>query len=154
MKQSLYEITYLIDPQLSEEDRGVLETSIDDLVVKLSGSVQASAPTLRKKLAYDIKRNNSAFLRITNIELDPAKITDIQDFLKREPKILRFTILATPVRKRISQELFAKYGKRSEKDKSGKPDHKKTVAPITSTKEVTMQAVEKGIEEALTEEVK
>ena len=153
MKQSQYEITYLIDPQLSEDGRAAVETSVDDLVVKFEGSVQASTPTLRKKLAYDIKRNNSAFLRVTNIELDPAKIADIQDFLKREPKVLRFTILATPVRKRISQELFVKYGKRTDKDKSGKPDYKKTATPAAPVKEATMQDVEKGIEEALTQEV-
>ncbi|MEK7500084.1 MAG: 30S ribosomal protein S6 [Patescibacteria group bacterium] len=152
MKQSQYEITYLLDPKLSEEDRGALDTSIDELVVKHGGLNTSFAPTLRKKLAYDIKRNNSAFLRVINIELDPAKIADIKDFMKREIKILRFTILATMPRKRITQELFEKYGKKSDKDRS-KPDHKKATPVAAPVKEATMQDVEKGIEEALTQEV-
>ncbi|HLC49547.1 MAG TPA: 30S ribosomal protein S6 [Candidatus Andersenbacteria bacterium] len=154
MKQSKYEITYLIDSKLSEEDRGAVESSVDELVATFAGSVGASAPTLRKKLAYDIKRNNSAFLRIMNIELNPAKIADVKDFLKREAKVLRFTILATTERKRVSQEIMDKYSKRTGKDKQEKPEYKKTVKPATVEKEVTMQDVEKGIEEALTEEVK
>jgi ribosomal protein S6 len=154
MKQNQYEITYLIDPKLSEEERGALETSIDELVTKLNGSLSGSTPTLRKKLAYEIKHNNSAFLRIMNIELDPAKLAELQDFLKREPKVLRSTILATSERKRISQEIFEKYSKRNSKDKAGKPEQRKAPEAATPAKEVTMQDVEKGIEEALTEEVK
>ena len=154
MKQNQYEITYLIDPKLSEEHRGAVEASIDELVSKLEGSVTGSTPTLRKKLAYEIKHNNSAFLRIMNIELDPAKLADIQDFLKREPKVLRSTILATPERKRISQEIFEKYSKKAGRDKGGKPEQKRTPEVVAPAKEVTMQDVEKGIEEALTEEVK
>ncbi len=154
MKQNQYEITYLIDPKLSEEDRGSVETSVDDLVAKLEGSTSAPTPTLRKKLAYDIKHNNSAFLRIVNIELQPSKVADIQDFLKREVKVLRFTILATAARKRISTELLEKYSKKSGKDKTGKPERRKAPESIAPAKEVTAEAVEKGIESALTEEVK
>lgn len=154
MKQNQYEITYLIDPKLSEEDRGAVETSIEDLITKLEGSLLGSTPTLRKKLAYEILNNNSAFLRVMNLELDPAKIADLQDFMKREPKVLRFTILSTPERKRISQEILEKYSKRAGKDKGGKPESKKAAEPAAPAKEVTMQDVEKGIEEALTEEVK
>lgn len=154
MKQNQYEITYLINPTLSEEERGAVETSVDELVVKSSGNVAASTPTLRKKLAYDIKHNNSAFLRVMSIELDPAKIADIQDFLKREAKVLRFTILATPARSRITSEVMEKYSKRSGKDKNAKPEQRKTPEAAAPAKEVTMKDVEKGIEEALTEEVK
>lgn len=153
MKQNQYEITYLIDPKLSEEDRGTLETSVDDLVATFEGSVAVSSPTLRKKLAYDILKNNSAFLRVMNIDLDPAKIADVKDFLKREAKVLRFTILATAQRARITPEVLEKYSKKAGKDKGGKPGYKKAevAAPV---KEVTAEAVDKGIEEALTEEVK
>ena len=154
MKQNQYEITYLIDPKLSEEQRGALQTSVDDLVTKLEGSVMGSTPTLRKKLAYEIKHNNSAFFTIMHIDLPPAKLADIQDFLKREAKVLRSTILATPERKRISQELKEKYSKKAGKDKGGKGDYKKTPEIAAPVKEVTAEAVDKGIEEALTEEVK
>ncbi len=157
MKQNQYEITYLIDPTLSEEDRGALESSVDDLVVKLSGSVVSSSPTLRKKLAYEIARKSTAFLRVINIELPTDKIAEAKDFLKRSAGVMRFTILATPERTRMSQELLEKHAKKSGRDKGGKPMHKKApeaASAAVPAKEVTMQDVEKGIEEALTEEVK
>ncbi len=154
MKQSQYEITYLIDPKLSEEERGAVETSTNDLITKLDGSVITSTPTLRKKLAYEIRRNNTAFLRAMHIELDPANIAKIHDFLKREATVLRFTILATQQRPRISKEILDKYDKNADKDKSGKHGYKKPEAAAPAQKEVTMKDVEKGIEEALTEEIK
>lgn len=155
MKQNPYEITYLIDPKLSEEERGAFNASVDELVSGFSGNVLPGGPVLRKRLAYKIKKQEAAFLRVLNIELDPAKIADLQDFLKRAEGVMRFTILATPQRTRMSQELLDKHGRRSGKD-AKKQMHKGEEKAKTpeEKKEVTMQDVEKGIEEALTEEVK
>lgn len=155
MKQNPYEITYLIDPKLSEEDRGGLNASVDEIIVGFSGTVLPGAPALRKRLAYKIQKQDSAFMRVISLELDPAKIADVQDFLKRAEGVMRFTILATPARTRMSQELLEKHGRRAGKD-AKKQTHKteeRNKAPQIQ-KEVTMQDVEKGIEEALTEEVK
>ena len=155
MKQNPYEITYLIDPKLSEEERGAFNTSVDELVSGFSGNVLPGAPALRKRLAYKVKKQESAFMRVISLELDPAKIADIRDFLKRAEGVMRFTILATPARTRMSQELLEKHGRRAGKD-AKKQMHKieeRSKAPQIQ-KEVTMQDVEKGIEEALTEEIK
>ncbi len=154
MKQNPYEITYLTHPGLSEEDRGALHASVDELVSGLSGTVIPGAPALRKRLAYKIKKQDSAFMRVMNIELAPAKLADVQDFLKRAEGVMRFTVLATPPRVRMSPELMEKHGRRAGKDT--KKQHRKETkeqAP-REQKKVTMQDVEKGIEEALTEEVK
>ena len=56
----------------------------------------------------------------------------------------------------MSQEILEKHGRRTSKDKhrgNGRPE-KAEKKDATPEKEVTMQDVEKGIEEALTEEVK
>ncbi len=64
---------------------------------------------------------------------------------------MRTTLLATSPRTRISPEIMEKHGKK--KGKGGFAKHDKKKDDAKPAKEVTMQAVEKGIEEALTEEV-
>lgn len=142
-----YEITYLINPKTGEEDREKLNGGFDAKVSEFEGRVVHTSPTLRRNIGYAIQKTRSAFLRSVNIELDPAKIADIQDLLKRDKDVLRFTILNTPQRAEISQEILAK----AQQKPGQKPKKQETPKPV---KKVTMEDVEKGIEEALTEEVK
>lgn len=152
MKKSQYEITYLIDSKLSEEARGSFHASVDEQVTAAEGAIISSTPALRKTLAYHIKHQGAAFMRTMQIEVNPAKIADVQSFLKKAEGVLRLTILATAPRVRMSQELIEKHGKR--KGKMGSRPEKQQPKVEKPAKEVTMQDVEKGIEEALTEEVK
>lgn len=157
MKLSQYEITYLITPMLTEEQRGALCASFDEQITAAEGVIISSAPVLRKTLAYPIKHQNAGFIRALQIEVDPAKIAALQSFLKKSESVMRLTILATPPRVRMSQELIEKHGKRKGKSASNRPEKqlKKSLPDGRETpeKEVTMQDVEKGIEEALTTEV-
>lgn len=158
MKQGQYEITYLIDSKLSEEGRGALCASFDEQVAKAEGSIVSSAPVLRKNLAYPIKRQGAAFLRIMQIEVAPSKIADLQGFLKKAVGVMRLTIIATPPRTRMSQELLEKHAKRKGKPGNSRPEKQPREKVVEKSekadKEVTMQDVEKGIEEALITEVK
>ncbi len=143
-----YEITYLIDPQLDEEAREELNRSVDGKVTELSGTVSSSSPVLRRKLAYPVAKTHSAFLRTIHIQLDPEHIGMIQDMLKRHKSVLRFSILNTPQREDMEEKIMANLQEARASIK--KPGARKPVAK----KEVTMAEVEKGIEEALSEEVK
>lgn len=154
MKQNQYEITYLIDPRTTEEARAAIVTAVDERIGALEGSVVHASEALRKKLAYAIDHQDSAFMRIMNVEIAAANIHELQDFMKRTNEILRTTILATPVRTRMSQEILDKYGKKKGKKGAGKFDKHAEAKKSDSAKEVSMKDVEKGIEDALTEEVK
>ncbi|MEX1112436.1 MAG: 30S ribosomal protein S6 [Candidatus Andersenbacteria bacterium] len=139
-----YEITYLIDPQVNEEARTELNSAVDGKVNELKGKVSHSSPTLRHKLAYPIVKKQSAFMRSMHIELDPSEVAALHDFLKRNDSVMRFNLITTPYREGVSPEAL----KQKEETTKKKPMAKK------EAKEVTMADVEKGIEEALTEEVK
>lgn len=155
MQQSQYEITYLIDPKLSEDARGALCASFDEQITAAEGVITSAAPVLRKTLAYPIKHQNAAFIRAMQIEVDPAKIADLRSFLKKSESVMRLTILATAPRTRMSQELLEKHSKRKGKAAGNeRPEKQKQTKAEVPEKEVTMQDVEKGIEEALITEVK
>lgn len=142
-----YEITYLINPNVTEEARDELNAAVDKKIAELKGSITHSAPTLRRKLAYPIGKTNSAFLRAIHVQLDPEHIAEVQSMLKKSNGILRVTILSTPFRKDLDAEFI-------ERVQTKNPRKKGMKTATKPQKEVTMEDVEKGIEEALTEEVK
>lgn len=154
MKQGQYEITYLIDPRTSEDARGALCAILDEHITAGGGVVASSTPVLRKMLAYPIKHQHVAFIRTMHIAVDSEKIGALQSFLKKTEGVLRLTVLATPARTRMSQELIEKYSKRKGKPANGRTEKEPRVTQKKPAKEVTMQDVEKGIEEALVTEVK
>ena len=152
MKQNQYELTYLIDPRTSEEDRTSLNTAIDGQITALEGTIAHQGEALRKRLAYKVSHQDTAFMRIMNIEMPTDKVLEFTTYLKKATGVLRMTLLATPARARITPEVLEKHGKK--KGKGGFARHDKKKDAEKPAKEVTMKAVEKGIEDALTQEVK
>lgn len=147
-KPTEYEITYLIDPNTAEEGRAELNTGIDAKITELAGKVAVSSAVLRRRLAYPIIKTDSAFIRTVHIELAPEHVEEIRMLLKKTKDVMRFTILRTHKREGVPAELL-------ERTRGSKGDHKKKdVRKAAPAKKVTMEDVEKGIEEALTEEVK
>lgn len=150
-----YEITYISSSNLDETGRAQLDGSIDAKINELAGNATHASNSLRRRLAYPIKKNASGFLRYLHLELAPEHIATIQELLRKESNILRFSILATEKRPEVAADIIAKYVQKKGDNKK-KPGSNK---PTTHTKAkpagpVTMEAVEKGIEEALSEEVK
>ncbi|MGH7927893.1 MAG: 30S ribosomal protein S6 [Candidatus Binatia bacterium] len=143
---SQYEITYLITPQLTEEAREELMGRIGTHIEELGGKITHTSPALRRRLGYSIKNTNSAFIRTLHFELDSQQIMKLNRLLSKEEGVIRFTTLATPYREDVGdnlEELQRLVRQRRETKDEKRPK-----------KEVSMEEVEKGIEEALTEEIK
>lgn len=141
-----YEITYLVDPSLDDEKRGELDASIDAEITKLGGAIAQSNPHARRRLHYPIHKQMVASLRTVNIQVDPSQMGALRVFLKKEPGILRSTLIETPPRLEITPEMLFKAPSqeiKAKEDEAARP-----------SKPVTIEEVEKGIEEALKEEVK
>lgn len=146
-----YEITYLANPTLDEAKKEELDESIDKVVNDLGGEISYSSPTdtpgSRRRLNFPIASQRVAWMRVMQIQLDPANISGLQATLKKQANILRVTVLNTPRRDEISAAIFdapEKTATASELSSAAKPAGKK----------VTMAEVEEKIEEALEEEVK
>jgi len=150
-----YEITYISSANLDEAGRTRLDGTIDSKVAELGGSTSHTTASLRRRLAYQIKKQTSGFLRYIHFEIEPEHIDTIKQILRKEGNILRFSILATHKRQEAAADVIAKYvqkkGDNAKKKMGGKNQpyiKSKPAAPVTD------EAVAKGIEEALSEEVK
>jgi ribosomal protein S6 len=142
-----YEITYVSDPKLEEEARGQLDSAVDSKINEFQGTVSYTSPNLRRRLAYPLQKQTNAFVRSVQAELDSQHISTFRDWLKKQIGVFRVTILQTARR----QEIPADIVERVTQKQSSKTPNK---VPARPAKKVTMEAVEKGIEEALKEEVK
>ncbi|MBI3255974.1 MAG: 30S ribosomal protein S6 [Candidatus Andersenbacteria bacterium] len=151
-----YEITYISNPNLDEGQRAQLDGAIDSKISELSGTSNHATTSLRRRLAYAINKNSSGFLRYIHLDLAPEHIATIKELLHKDSNILRYSILATARRQEVPAEITAKYvtkktdanKKKMGGNKAGVRTHTKPAGPVSD------EAVAKGIEEALSEEVK
>lgn len=147
-----YEITYLADPQLDEQNKVKLDENIDSKIAELKGSITYSsptdAPTSRRRLHYAIDKKRVAWLRTVQIELDPANIEKLRTVLKKTDGIIRTSILNTPRRQEVPVTILDSFN-----NKDGKTASKREVIK-KSDKPVTDKEISKKIDEALKEEVK
>lgn len=140
---SEYEITYIVSGKAGDEGRDRMNADFEKQLTDLEGKLEHGSAALRRQLAFPIKAEVTGFVRTVQITLDPSKLTELQQFLKKNEYVLRFTILNTPRREELPADLMKALEEESPKRVPKKP-----------AKEVTMEDVEKGIEDALTEEVK
>lgn len=146
-----YEITYVSNGTVAEEARVQLDNEVEEKIRALEGVIQHASAHTPRRLFYPVKKQRTAGLRNLHIELAPDKLSDLQTFLKKHASILRATILRTPRRAEVPPTIVEQL--RGSRSRTGTPVTKKPVRS-TPAKPVTEEDVEKGIEKALSEEVK
>lgn len=142
-----YEITYIISGKAADETREALNTDVEKRIADLEGKITHASAALRQQLAYELNKEKTGFVRVLSIALEPSKIADIHALLKKNTNILRFAILNTPYREELPSNALSNLEDEAAKAKAEKE------SPKAEAKEVTMEDVEKGIEDALTEDV-
>lgn len=150
---SEYEITYVSDGTVAEEARVALDAEVDEKVRSLEGVINHATAHIPRRLFYPVKKQRTAGLRSLHVELATDKLADLQTFLKKHANILRSTTLRTPHRPEVSQTIVDQLRDRRS-NRGGSPAAAKPAGRPMPAKPVTEEDVEKGIEKALSEEVK
>lgn len=97
----LYELTYVISPELSEEELKIFQEKISSAIQNEGGKLEKAKVPMRKKLAYPIKNKSEAYLLTSDFYFLPEKLENLEKKLKAESNILRYLILAKEVPRRI-----------------------------------------------------
>ena len=107
MKQ--YELSYLITPDLSDQEVTVFCEKINSLIQDKGGVLGKMLAEKKIKLGYPIKKKATAFIKTVNFHLSPEKLPDLEKSLKETKEILRYFIV-TPkeIKKPIEKELVFK----------------------------------------------
>ena len=96
-----YELTYLISPDLSEEEIKVLQEKVTSLIQE-EGILSEVGSSIRKTLAYPIKKKQSAFSTTLSFQISPERLENLEKKLKAESKVLRYLILTKKLPKKIA----------------------------------------------------
>lgn len=137
-----YELTYLISPELSEEEGKQFQDKIYSFIQDEGGILGEGKLLLKRRLAYPVKKQIQAYLVSTTFQLNPEKLANLEKRLKSENQILRHIIivkrkykLSSPRRKPI----IPTEGKSPEK-------------PRKEEKKIELKEIEKKLDEILKEE--
>lgn len=100
----LYEITYILKPELTNEEQSAVNSKVADLIQSLEGTANPAERTFSverggtdennlRKFAYPIKHYRQGYYYTSTFELAPAKLKELESTLQREADILRFLIV-------------------------------------------------------------
>jgi small subunit ribosomal protein S6 len=100
----LYEITYILKPELTLEEQSAVNSKLTDLIQSLEGTANTVERTFSaerggtdennlRKFAYPIKHYRQGYYYTSTFELAPAKLKELESSLKLESDILRFLIV-------------------------------------------------------------
>lgn len=108
----LYELTYLISPELSEEELKVLQEKINSFIQEEGGILNKIDFSSKKiLLSYPIRKKRESFLASLNFCLEPEKIENLEKKLKAEKSLLRYLILTKKIQKKVSVSIPKKLTK-------------------------------------------
>ena len=144
----LYELTYLISPDLSEEEIKEFQKKIVSLIKEKGGILNEVGLIIKQTLAYPIKKFSQAYLTTLNFQLEAEKISDLEKKLRTENFILRYLIFSKKIQKRIvGRKPAIKGGKMVGLSLAKKPKK----IDETKEKKVELEEIEKKLEEILGE---
>jgi len=100
----LYEITYILKPELTLEEQSEVNSKMADLIQSLEGTTNPAERTFSverggtdennlRKFAYPIKHYRQGYYYTSTFELAPSKLKELESTLQREADILRFLIV-------------------------------------------------------------
>lgn len=118
-----YRLTYLVSPELSEEEAKKIQESLNSLVQGKNGILTSGISTLIKKnLGSPIQKKNSAYLGSLNFGLGVEKILELEKELKEKKEIIRFMLI---IKKQSKPEAEKKAVRRKPEAKEDKIELKK-----------------------------
>lgn len=88
-----YELTLILDPDLSSEDQKKLIEKIKKIIEDTKGKVEKTNDWEKKELAYPIKKKTMGYYFLWEIKTDSEQIDKIDKKLKIEEEVLRYLIL-------------------------------------------------------------
>jgi len=73
-----YELTFLISPDLPEEEAKAFQQKINSQIQEEGGVLDEGNILLKRRLAYTIKKNTQAYMAVTTFQLNPDKLANFE----------------------------------------------------------------------------
>jgi len=136
-----YELSYLINPELSEEEVKILSEKVSKYAQEAKGVLDIAEIPVKKRLGYPIKKKRTAYFITTKFHLEDGNLETLEKSLKTEPQILRFMLVTLKPMK-----TNGKMRKTTRAEKIEKPSE-----TDKGEEKVELKEIEKKLEEILGE---
>lgn len=140
-----YELTCLISPEIDENELTSFSEQVNSFIQEAGGILDKNQKIIKKRLGYQIKRENAAYLSALTFQLAPEKLAILEKKLKTEPRILRYLIST-------KKPLKEKRPPRIKKGKAAVPKLEKSKTVLRQPPPKTeLKEIEKKLDEILSE---
>jgi small subunit ribosomal protein S6 len=87
-----YELTYIVSPEITNEESTALAKEIESFVQSKEGVILNQINPVAKTLAYPIKKHASGFMCVLEFQSEPELLTELEDKINKNTKIVRHII--------------------------------------------------------------
>ena len=145
-----YELTYIISSEITAEEAEAKASQISADIQGKEGVIIGQSNPTAKTLAYPIKKRASGFVGILEFQLEPEALTEIQEKLSKDEKIIRYMLVVKEplkprkekrVRRKAVPEQESIVQQNNSKDEQEKQD-KKEEKPKVELKDIEEQLEE------------
>lgn len=95
----MYELTYIINPDLSEQEVVTQTDKVAGFINELDGEIKKESPIQKRKLSYPIKKEKEGYFISLDFQLSSDKLEKLNHQLKQEKDILRYLIISKKIQK-------------------------------------------------------
>ncbi len=121
---SLYRATFVLRPEVEEQERNSTVKEVQDFVVSQNGRIE-NVQSGMQKFAFEVDKANKGFFVSIVFEADASKIHEIHQFLMKKRDIIR----AMLTRQEVHSKNKDRGGKSDERIESGSPDRESHPRP-------------------------
>lgn len=90
---NLYEMTYIVRPDLEDEERTAVEGRVSDRVSGFGGEVVRAEGWGRRRLAYPIDHHRDGYYVTAILRMPGENLRQLENQLKLTPEVLRFLVI-------------------------------------------------------------
>ena len=88
-----YEFTYILRPELEDEDRSATIQQVQDWITETGGTVTNTNHWGLRRLAYPIDNTTEGYYVLVEMQYPPANVRDLERRLMISEPILRYLIV-------------------------------------------------------------
>lgn len=92
-----YEMLYILNPELGEENLPAAIDKVNTLVTRLGGEIgenNSSAPWGKRRMTYQINKSPDGFYVLANFRLEPAKADELESDQRISENVFRHLLIS------------------------------------------------------------
>ena len=114
-----YEVIFIIDPDMAENDVMQLSESIQKIITSQGGSITKTEMMGKRQLAYEINHKRNGIYVLLEVEGSGAEIAEVERRMRVNDQILRYMTIRVDEMRRRADKLKDRRARKAAKKTGG-----------------------------------